>query len=298
VKSLFYAQDTSFFHSLGSYDYDARCEMLQELGYEGTYLCVWSEHAWGDVPKLATTKEKYGLDVIGVYVGIDVNAPEDSEGNAAVLDLLNTLEGAKRIELALLASGVPNSDRSADEAALRWLEKLTALADERDLLISLYPHFGAWMERTGHAADLCRKIDHPKLRMVFSGFHWFATEGTNLCQTLEHAGPYISSVNISGSRRVDPIAGPAPKGAIDRYGLPATVEALDEGELDNFAILGALREVGFTGPVGLLGYSVGGDVYGKLRRSIAAFRDMESRLDAHPEWARMRNDPLPLPTGI
>jgi sugar phosphate isomerase/epimerase len=297
VGSLFYAQDTSFFHALGSYDFDARCEMLKELGYEGTYLCLWSQDAWADLPKMETVKEKYGLEAIGVYAGIDVNGPEDSDGNAAVLNLIRTYEGGKRIELALLASGVENSDRSADGAAVEWLEKLVAIAAERDLLISLYPHYGAWLERIDHAADLCKTIDHPSLRMVFSGYHWLATDGKNLHDTLAHAGPYLSSVNICGATRVDPIQGPGPNGAVDRFGLPAALHPLDEGELDNFAILGALRDVGFTGPIGLLGYSIAGDVYAKLKRSIAAFRDMEERLDAHPEWARMRNDPLPMPTG-
>jgi sugar phosphate isomerase/epimerase len=297
VGSLFYAQDTAFFHALGSYDFDARCEILKELGYEGTYLCLWSPDAWADLPKMETVKEKYGLEAIGVYTGIDVNGPEDSEGNAAALNLLRTYEGGRRIELALLASGVANSDRAADEAAIGWLNKLTQIAEERDLLISLYPHYGAWLERVDHAAELCRTVDHPSLRLVFSGFHWLATDGKDLGKTLAVAGPYLSSVNICGASRVDPITGPAPQGAVDRYGLPAALFPLDEGDLDNFAVLGALREVGFTGPIGLLGYSVGGDVYAKLKRSIAAFRDIESRLDAHPEWARMRKDPLPMPTG-
>jgi hypothetical protein len=40
--------------------------------------------------------------------------------------------------------------------------------------------------------------------------------------------------------------------------------------------------------VGIQGFSVGGDVYTKLKRSITAFRDIERRLDAHPEWAQLR----------
>ena len=67
-----------------------------------------------------------------------------------------------------------------------------------------------------------------------------------------------------------------------------TLEPLDEGELDNFALLGLLRKLDYHGMVGLQGYSVGGDVYTKLKRSLAVFRDMERRLDAHPAWANLR----------
>jgi hypothetical protein len=80
--------------------------------------------------------------------------------------------------------------------------------------------------------------------------------------------------NICGSR---PTAGGAP-----------TIEPLDEGELDNFALLGALQRVGYTGMIGVQGYSMGGDSYSKLQRSLAAFRAMTDRLAAHPGWAALR----------
>lgn len=58
--------------------------------------------------------------------------------------------------------------------------------------------------------------------------------------------------------------------------------------IDNFAVLGALRAVGYAGPMGVQGYSVGGDAYATLRHSLAALRDMARQLDAHPDWARLR----------
>jgi hypothetical protein len=36
---------------------------------------------------------------------------------------------------------------------------------------------------------------------------------------------------------------------------------------------------------------MGGDVYGNLRRSVTAFRSMEQRLAAHPEWAVLTDSP-------
>jgi hypothetical protein len=71
-------------------------------------------------------------------------------------------------------------------------------------------------------------------------------------------------------------------------GGKATVEPMGQGELDNFAILGHLREIGYSGMVGFQGYSIGGDVYANLRQSLSAFRDMERRLDSHPHWAQMQ----------
>jgi hypothetical protein len=62
--------------------------------------------------------------------------------------------------------------------------------------------------------------------------------------------------------------------------------------MDNFTLLGALERRGFDGRFGVLGWeSMGGDVYGNLRRSVTAFRSMEQRLAAHPEWAVLTDSP-------
>ena len=45
-----YPIDTGFFSSLGTYDFDVRCEIAKELGFDATYLTRWSDHAWEDVP--------------------------------------------------------------------------------------------------------------------------------------------------------------------------------------------------------------------------------------------------------
>ena len=79
-----------------------------------------------------------------------------------------------------------------------------------------------------------------------------------------------------------------PQAAPLGWGNVATIEPLDEGEMDNFVLLGALARRGYAGRYGVLGWeSMGGDVYGNLERSHAAFRSMERRLAAHPEWAVM-----------
>jgi hypothetical protein len=96
-------------------------------------------------------------------------------------------------------------------------------------------------------------------------------------ERLDEARPYLRQVNLCGSRRS--ASGVAGK---------ATIEPLDEGELDNFALLGHLRRIGYEGFIGFQGYSIGGDVYAKLRRSLGALREMEQRLDRHPHWANLR----------
>jgi len=53
-----------------------------------------------------------------------------------------------------------------------------------------------------------------------------------------------------------------------------------------------LRRAGFEGPLGIQAYGIGGDPYSSFRRSLAAVRDIERRLDEHPAWADLRDDTL------
>ena len=280
MPSLIYAMDTAFYHSLGAYPFAARCEMLRELGYDATYLTLWSTMAWADVPLLASVTAQYGLQVAAVYTLLDITAPPDHPGNAGILQLLETLEGCATVELALQAGDppVPPSDPRGDAYAVGWLERLLLVAERRGLTLALYPHVTFWLERVVDAVRLCRALAHPALGLVFPGYHWYAVDGQQLPAQLAEAAPYLRLANLCGTRRVE-----------GRWsGMAPTIEPLDEGELDNFVVLGQLRAVGYQGMLGVQGYAVGGDVYTKLRRSLATLRDMERRLKAHPHWAHLR----------
>ena len=149
---------------------------------------------------------------------------------------------------------------------------LLQMAERKNAHICLYPHVGSWIERIEDGVRLCAKADHPRLRAVFCGFHWFAKDGKNLPARIREAAPFLRSVNMCGSRGPGPI-------------FNKTIEPLGYGELDNFALLALLRKNGYTGRIGFQGYSIGGDVYTHLKHSLAVYRDMEDRLNRHPNWA-------------
>ena len=274
-----YAMDTYFYNTMGNYDFDARCEMLRELGYDGTYLTLWSQQAWDDLPKLAHVQSKHGLEVAGVYATLDITAGDQDGENQRILRLVESVEGCRHVELAIKASDVTlnRSDEEGDVDARVWLERLLEPAAKRGITIALYPHINQWLERLDDAARLCRKIHHPNLGAVFTGYHWYAVDGKNLWARLEEAGPYLRSANLCGSRKV-----------IQGKDTVCSIETLDQGELDNFTALGLLKKTGYKGMVGFQGYGLGGDAYGNLKRSLTAFRDMEKRLEAHPHWGELR----------
>jgi hypothetical protein len=285
-----YAMDTCFHSSLGAYGWDARCEMLRELGYDATYLTLWSEDAWADLERIGQTREQFGLEVAGVYWTLDLD--DRGGANARFLEALEFVPGGTRFELAIV--GEPSSDRisgastcdHSDPRLRQWLEPILEAASRRELTVSLYPHLDFWLDCFEDATRLARKWSHPQLGTVFCGYHWFAGSGQDssghfsykyLQSILEEGAPWLKSANVCGSTcRVE-------KGA-----RRCTIETLDRGELDNFAVLGLLREIEFSGPLGFQGYGIGGDVYANLRSSLQAAREMLSRLEARPHWARLR----------
>lgn len=127
------------------------------------------------------------------------------------------------------------------------------------------------------ARRLIRRIDHPNLGSVFCGPHWYTTGGGDIHATLQSISPYLRQANLSGARR-------HPHG----FAGVTTVEPLDRGELDNFAMLGALKAVGFDGWIGFENWEWGSDIYNKLKGSLRVFRDMEARIEHHPDWPMLQ----------
>ncbi|QPV61852.1 sugar phosphate isomerase/epimerase [Halosimplex litoreum] len=274
-----FAMDTAFRNSLGATPLAARCEMLADIGYDATYLTLFHERDRADADRVAAVAADHGLDVTAVYDTLDASAPPDDPDTERLLDLADRTDCD--LELAVDASDFDASDPAGDDDAVERVERLLDAAGD-DVTVSLYPHLGNWLERVGDAVRLCERVDRSTLGVVFPAYHWYAVRGRNrdgpgLRPTLDRAALHLTSVNLCGSRW--------PPGA----GAP-TIEPLDAGELDNFAVLGALAAVGYDGPVGIQGYGDGGDAYAKLARSREALAAMRERLVAHPEWADLDRD--------
>lgn len=256
---------------VGVYPLEVQCEMQADLGLDGVYLSLSQEElAQRDPAETAATVHRHGLDLAVVYTLPDLSDP------AALPPILRFFEAMPEgcdLELGLHSSdpALPLSSAAGDDRAAEFLAPLLEIAERHGSRVCLYHHCGVWLERTEDCVRLCRRIGHPCLKAVFCGFHWYAVDGQNLAERLREAAPYLGSANMCGVSRGGPIAG-------------CRIEPLDSGEMDNFAYLGLLRRFGYTGRICLQGYSLGGDVYGHLQRSVLAYRSLEDRLNRHPHW--------------
>ncbi|MFN5677534.1 MAG: sugar phosphate isomerase/epimerase family protein [Roseiflexaceae bacterium] len=268
-----YAMDTFFYTTLGSYDLLARCQMLSELGYSGTHLTVWSTRAEDDISRLATIPSQHKLAVCGVYFMLDIL---DANSAQHTINLISRIPIATTIELAILAGGAHQhcSDASLDAQCEAYVAQICAIATTHGHQVVLYPHIHFWLERVEDAVRICQRVNHPRLGIAFNAFHWYAIGGRDIRATITLIQPYLSAVTICGTRML-------PAG----HRLPASIELIDEGELDLFHLLCELKRVGYAHPIGLQGFGIGGDVYNNLRRSRIAFNELIQRVALRSHWA-------------
>src|SRR5205823_15105653 len=95
-----YAMDTHFYTPLGVYEFNARCEMLAELGYDATYLTMMMNEpaTWEDLKGLKDVKRRFGLDVAGIYVVADIAAGPARDNHQKSRRVLETVERSTEID--------------------------------------------------------------------------------------------------------------------------------------------------------------------------------------------------------
>lgn len=271
-----YAMDTFFYSSLGSYSLNARCQMLSELGFDGTYLTVWSAQAEADIDALATVPAQHKLAVHGVYFMLNI---ADEVAMQHTLAHIARIPVATTIELAVYV-GQPNQHQQNpqyDALLIKYLPRLCAIADQHNHQLALYPHINFWLESVADAVRICRQFHHPRLGIAFTAFHWYASGARDLNAALTLCAPWLKAANICGTRMLPP-----------GQALPASIELIDSGELDIFVLLCQLKSAGYHGAIGLQGFGIGGDVYRNLRTSMNAFRDLNHRVALRGHWSNLR----------
>lgn len=248
---------------MGVYRFQSQCEMLAELGYNGMTVSAWSGAPLTDLSLLPSVKPQYGIDVTALYLVL-----HEGRNDIVLRRIIESVEGVELIELAVQTS------LNGSEGILRSIETLLPIIERRGLRLALYPHLRHVTQTTSQVVRLCSHFDHPRLGMSFNGYHWYASDEGHLERCMLTIKPWLMQVVLSGSSM-------SPLG----WGGVATMEPIDRGELDNFAVVAALDRIGYTGSIGILGWDYGGDIYLKLQRCLTTMRAIDQRLQTRPTWA-------------
>jgi sugar phosphate isomerase/epimerase len=240
-----------------------QAELLKDLGYDG------AGHLWlDDVPERIKTLDAAGLKLFQIYVRVDVAPDAKQPYDPRLKEILALLKG-RDTQLAALVSGGKPSDETRDPRAVELLREIADLAKPYGVKVALYPHVNDWLERVNDALRVAKKVDRPNVGVMFNLCHWLKAEDEkDLKAQLQAALPRLFAVSINGSDR----------GADLRAGKGQWIVPLDTGEFDMVGFLKTLRDLGYTGPIGLQCWGIPGDARDHLTRSIAAWRKLNLRL--------------------
>ena len=238
--------------------------MVKELGYAGI-------GSWGGINNLRETLEeldKNGLKAFPPYYGVNLD-PGKQKYDPGLKEAIRLLKGRETaIWISIVSREYKRSSPEGDPRAVEILREISDMAQEAGLRVALYPHTGFWLERVEDAVRVVKKVDRENVGVTFNLCHWLMVDDEeNMKPLLELAMPHLFVVTVNG----------ADSGGKNWDSL---IQTLDRGSFDTYKFLKALKELGYTGPIGLQGYGLKGDAYDNLKRSMEAWRKLSTRAAA------------------
>jgi len=235
--------------------------MLKESGYAGC------GHLWlKNAETRAKTLSDAGLRLFQVYMRVNLAKPQavDEKLIAKVLPSLKQ----HKTQLALLINGGKPSDSKLDDKAVSAIKRIADMAKPYGVTVVLYPHANSWLETCGDAVRIAKKVNRPnEVGAMFNLCHWMRADANrDLRAVLKEAKPWLMAVSLSGSDT--PAQVRAKKGN--------WIQPLDKGAYDITAFLSILRDIKYSGPIGLQCYGIRGDFRENLKRSMAAWRKIDA----------------------
>ena len=245
-------------HDAKKRNFEEQAVMLKDLGYAGV------GHIWLDkVAERLKSLDDAGLKLFQITMVVEVgtNKPAYDPRFKEVLALVK----GRHVQFDLLLNGRKPSDPSVDPHAVAILRELSDLARESGSQLLLYPHLGSWVERIEDSIRVAEKVNRPNVGVMFNVCHWLRVDQQrDYRPLLQQAMPRLWAVSINGADEFD-----------DQPGWAHYIQPLGKGSFDIAAFLRTLRELGYTGSIGLQCYGITGDAREHLAQSMNAWRKMD-----------------------
>jgi sugar phosphate isomerase/epimerase len=243
-----------------------QAQMLRDLGYGGIGYT-----GTDNIEQMLRELEKRDLKMFNTYLGISID-PGSEHYDPRLKDTIARLKG-KDVLLWLTVNSrqFEPSSEEGDPYAVEVVREIADMAGESDLKVALYPHLSSWVERVEDAVRVAKKVNRENVGATFNLCHWLKVEGgRNMRPLMEMAMPYLFVVTVNGADR----------GNTKNMGWDRLIQPLDTGSFDTYRFLKTLKELGYTGPIGLQHYGIRGDARENLARSVKAWRQFSSRMAA------------------
>ncbi len=209
----------------------------REAGYTACEFWGWWDMDW---QKVQHALKEHQMKLAGMCTRfVPLNDPEKRQ---AYLDgLAETLEMAGRLDCQTIISQVgqeqPHLSREEQtQSIIDGLKACVPMLEEAGVTLVIEPlntrynHPGYFLARSDEAFAIVRKVNSPHVKVLFDIYHQQITEG-NLIPNITDNAAWIGHVHMAGH--------------------PGRNEPFGRNEIHYPSVLGALKEAGYTGAVGL-----------------------------------------------
>jgi len=240
---------------------EAQAGVLKELGYAGI-----GPSGESGIPEMLQALDAHGLKMFALYVGANLD-PDQPKYDPKLPEAIRQLKGRQTfIWLYLRSSKFQPSSSDGDPEAVAVVREIAEMCQQSGLRVALYPHTWFYVQRVEDAVRVAEKVDRPNVGVTFNLCHWLKLdEPSSMKRLMELALPRLFLVTINGADH-------------DADDWDRLIQPLDRGSFDVYSFLKTLKDLGYTGPVGLQCYAVPGDKYENLKRSMDAWQTLSKRL--------------------
>jgi sugar phosphate isomerase/epimerase len=243
-------------HDSQKRNFEQQSQMLNELGYSGVGH-IWLDKVEDRLKSLDAAK----LRLYQITILVDLK-PDQPTCDPRLKQIMPLLKG-RGTQILLLLNGMKPSDPSGDDKAVGVVRQIADLAPDPGVQVLLYPHTDFWLERFADAVRVEKKVLRPNVGTMFNLCHWLrVSKDRNYRPLLEAGKNKLFAVSINGADERD-----------DQPGWEHYIQPLGRGSFDVLTFLKTLQEIGFTGPVGLQCYGIGGDAREHLAESMNTWRN-------------------------
>jgi sugar phosphate isomerase/epimerase len=235
-------------------------KLLKELGYDG----IEYEGELEQLPDMLDALDAQHLKLFCIYTeaNVDPSKPPYKPGLKAAIE---RLKGRDVVITPYVVGGKPSSEDS-DDRAVAVLREIADMAAKSGLRVALYPHLGVYVARVEDGLRLVKKVQRDNVGVCFNLCHFLKLDSEkNLEQRMREAMPHVFIVTING----------ADSGDTQQMDWNRLIQPLDRGTFDVGRVLRTLRELKYTGPIGLQCFAIPGAPRDHLSRSMKAWQKLK-----------------------
>jgi sugar phosphate isomerase/epimerase len=272
LDNSFFAMDTGTANGFS----EAKMAMLQGIGYAGVDFSAVSSfgRSVDQLPEVMAAAAGRGLTLYAVYFTVEIDGGECPPDVRRAIEALRG-RAETVIWAALRSAHLEAGSAAGDAAAVATVRHMAELADHAGLRVALYPHSGYYAEHVADNVRIAQQAGRKNVGVTWNLCHWLKVEGGQGFEaTAALAMPYLMRVTVNGAD--------TPEGDL---GWDRLIQPLDGGSYDVYGFVSRLRQLGYTGPVGLQGYGIKGDARQNLARSLAAWEGFKKRFARRPSPA-------------